>query len=223
MLDVMSEQSFSDAVHRPRRPLASAPRKSEKTRQAILDSALEFLWTQPFRDLTVANLMSAADASRPTFYQYFTDLHDLMGVLLDEVQHDILDAARPWFEGPGDPRTLLDESLSGLVGICYKRGPILRAVSDAAVADELLEKAWAGFMKGFDETVAAQIERQQAAGLVAQFPAHPVAVALNRLDTALLIDQFGRRPRGDRKAVLESLTRIWISTLYGLPESRQPA
>ncbi len=29
-------------------------RKSERTRQAILDGALEFLWSRPFREMTVA-------------------------------------------------------------------------------------------------------------------------------------------------------------------------
>lgn len=53
-------------------------RKSERTRQAILDSALKFLWTQPFRDVTVGALMPLTGTSRSAFYQYFTDLHDLM-------------------------------------------------------------------------------------------------------------------------------------------------
>jgi len=63
--------------------------------------------------------------------------------------------------------------------------------------------------------VAKRIEQHQAAGLVLQFPARPIAVALNRLDASLLIEQFGRRPRGNPEAVRGALTRIWISTLYG--------
>lgn len=189
--------------------------KSERTREVILEAALEFLWTRPFRDLTVAELMSAAGASRPTFYQYFTDLHDLMGVLLDGLRNDILVAASPWFEHDGDPQLHLQEALAGLVRVCYDRGPILRAVADAAVSDEGLEKSWRQFMKSFDDAVAARIEQQQAAGFIAPFAAGPVAVALNRLDASLLIEQFGRRPRGNPDVVLAALTRIWTATLYG--------
>ena len=159
--------------------------------------------------------MSLAGASRPAFYQYFADLHDLMEMLLDGMRHDILSAAKPWLEGEGSPAPLLQESLSGLVKVCYQRGPILRAVADAAASDERLEKAWDRFLEDFDDAVADRIEQHQAAGLVPQFPARPVAVALNRLDASLLIEQFGRRPRGNPQAVRESLTRIWISTLYG--------
>jgi len=160
--------------------------------------------------------MSVAGASRPAFYQYFSDLHELMETLLHGIGDDIYEVAKPWFEKDGDPVPLLQETLSGLVKVCYRRGPILRAVAEAAVSDERLERAWAEFLKGFDDSVAERIEQQQAAGLIAQFPARPVAMALNRLDASLLIDQFGRRPRGNPEAVRESLTRIWISTLYGV-------
>jgi len=139
-----------------------------------------------------------------------------METLLHEIGDDIYGVSKPWFEEDGDPVPLLIETLSGLVRVCYRRGPILRAIAEAAVSDERLERAWAEFLKGFDDAVAERIEQQQAAGWVPQFPARPVAVALNRLDASLLIDQFGRRPRGNSEAVRESLTRIWISTLYGV-------
>jgi hypothetical protein len=37
-----------------------------------LNGALEFLWTQPFREMTVAELMSITGVSRSAFYQYFS-------------------------------------------------------------------------------------------------------------------------------------------------------
>ena len=160
--------------------------------------------------------MSRLGASRPTFYQYFTDLADLMTVLLEGLRTDILTVASPWFEGEGDPIPQLKTSLSGLVNVCYERGPILRAVADAAISDANLEKTWAKFLKSFDDGVAARIEQYQSQGLIKPFPAYPIAVALNRLDASLFIEQFGQRPRGKRDAVLRALTRIWCSTLYGV-------
>jgi AcrR family transcriptional regulator len=213
----MSEKTAISRSARERRRGIPAPLKSEKTREAILEAALDFLWTQPFRDLTVAQLMEDAGASRPTFYQYFADLHDLMGELLDGLRDDILVAAEPWFVGQGNPLPHLELALSGLVAVCYERGPILRAVADAAVSDAGLERTWRQFLDSFDDAVAARIEQQQEAGYVAQFPARPVAVALNRLDAGLLIEKFGRRPRSNRDDVLAALKRIWVSTLYGEP------
>ena len=207
-------------THRSRIPLrtvVSSPpklRKSDRTRKAILDGALEFLWSRPFREMTVAQLMSIPGVSRSVFYQYFTDLHDLMETLLGGIEEDIFEAAIPWFSGEGDPVALLQESLAGLVRVCYARGPVLRAVADASTADERLERAWATFLRKFDDAVTARIEQQQAESLIPEFDARPIAVALNRLDASLLIHAFGRRPRSNPEPVQESLTRIWTSTLY---------
>ena len=190
-------------------------RKSERTRQSILDAALTFLWTHPFRDLTVGPLMSVAGTSRSAFYHYFEDLHDLMEVLLRSMEKDIFDVTAPWFQGEGDPVPLLEESLGNLVRVCYQQGPVLRAVTDAAPMDERLEKAWTSFIKDFDDAVTQRIEQHQAVGLIKPFDARPVANALNRMDANLMIHHFGRRPRGNRESVRDAIVRVWISTLYG--------
>ena len=191
-----------------------APRKSEQTRNEILEAALDFLWTQPFRDLTVSELMSKTSAGRSAFYQYFGDLYELIETLLRGLEVAIFDVATQWLHGEGDALTQLKESLTGLVQVCYERGPILRAVSDAAVNDERLEREWKKFLAKFDDAVAARIEDHQQQGLIADFEARPVAIALNRMDASLLIDAFGRRPRRQQQPVLDAILRIWTSTLY---------
>ena len=193
--------------------LGSSPRKSDQTRAAILNGALEFLWTQPFREMTVAELMSITGVSRSAFYQYFSDLHELMEILLQGVAEAIFVAADPWFNSEGNA-TLLQQSLARLVEVCYERGPILRAVAEASTTDERLERAWADFLAEFDDAVSNRIEQHQAEGLISKFDARPVAIALNRLDVSLLIHVFGRHPRSNPEPVRGAITRIWMSTLY---------
>jgi AcrR family transcriptional regulator len=208
---------FKQSRSRPRVAPESRPRigKSERTRAAIVDAALEFIWSHPFRDMTVNSLMTSTDLSRSAFYQYFEDLHDLMENLLDMLTDEVFAATGSWFQGTGDPVILLNESLAGLVNVCYRLGPILRAVDDAAATDERLEKAWSQLEKQFDDAVTARIQADQAQGLISDFEARPVAIALNRLDAYTLIDAFGQRPRKQPQPVREALARIWISTLYG--------
>jgi AcrR family transcriptional regulator len=189
-------------------------RKSDRTRLAILEGALELLWSRPFRDLTVAQLMATAGVSRSAFYRYFDDLSALMEALLLGLQDEIFSVASPWFSGEGDPVESLREGLAGQVRVCFEQGPILRAVADAAANDERLERAWADFLTQFDDAVAAQIEAQQAQGIIAAFDARPVAVALNRMDASMLIHAFGRHPRQTPDSVLAALTRVWVSALY---------
>jgi len=189
--------------------------KSERTRAAILNEALDFLWTRPFRDMTVTSLMAPTGASRSTFYQYFSDLHEVMETLLTMLQEEIFVAVEPWLAGVGDPVALIRETLSGLVDVCYQRGPFLRAITDAASTDSRLETAWLQFLVGFDDASTACIEADQKQGLIPDFEVRAVAFALNRLNAYTLLQAFGQRPRQQPDPVREALTRIWISTLYG--------
>jgi AcrR family transcriptional regulator len=189
--------------------------KADRTRAVILDSALGFLWSQPFHELTVTKLMQPTGAVRSTFYRYFKDLQEVMEVLLDSLKDEIFIAVEPWLTGRGDPVALVNQTLGGLVDTCYNRGPFLRAFTDAASSDARFEKAWKNFMESFDEAATARIEADQQQGLIPEFDAYPVAFALNRLDAATLIDAFGRRPRKQREPIRIALTRIWVSTLYG--------
>ena len=167
--------------------------KSERTRAAILNSALDFIWSHPFRDLKVESLMAPTGVSRSAFYQYFKDLHELMETLLDMLRSEVMAVTGPWFEGVGDPVVLLSESLDGLVDVCYHRGPILRAIDDAAATDTRLEKAWTQFFGEFNDAVTARIEADQSQGLIPDFAARPVAIALNHLDAYTLIEAFVKR------------------------------
>jgi len=189
--------------------------RAERTRAAIVNAALEFIWSHPFRDMTVGSLMAATDVSRSAFYQYFQDLHEVMETLLDILKGEVFSVAQPWFKGVGDPVALLSESLAGLIDFGYRRGPIMRATDDAAATDKRLEKAWAQFLNQFDDAVAVRIEADQKQGLIPDFDARPVAVALNRLDAYTIIEAFGQRPRKQPEPVREALARVWVSTLYG--------
>ena len=189
--------------------------KSDRTRATILNAALDFIWTHPFRDMTVSSLMASTGLSRSAFYPHFNDLHEVMEILLDMVREEIQAATGSWFTGVGDPVVLLNESLDGLVDVCYHRGPILRAIDDAAPTDKRLENDWAQFFDEFNNAVSTRIKADQEQGLIPDFAARPVAIALNHLDAYTLIEAFGRRPRKKPEPVRVALARIWISTLYG--------
>jgi AcrR family transcriptional regulator len=189
--------------------------KSDRTRADILNAALEFIWSRPFCEMSVSSLMATTKNSRSAFYQYFEDIHQLMKALLDMMAEEIFVAASPWITGVGDPVALINESLSGLVKVCYRRGPFLQAIFDATSTDQRFEKDWSEFLGGFDDAGCARIEGDQKQGLIAAFDAFPVAFALNRLDAYTIIEAFGKRPRRKPKPVRKALVRLWVSTLYG--------
>lgn len=181
-----------------------------------MNSAVRFLWEHTFRDLTIGGLMEDTPLSRPAFYQYFKDLHELMEALLREVAAVMHQTANPWISGEGEPIAALKESLKGVVQTTLEHGPVFRAIAEAAPLDERLEKTWSAFMGRWDELVEARIKAQQKQGLISRsLDAGRVANALNTLDASLLIAEFGRRPQGNPKDVLDTLHHIWVATLYG--------
>jgi AcrR family transcriptional regulator len=211
----MSEITTSSRPPRVRPQPVLKLGKSERTRAAILDAALAFLWSNPFRDMSVNTLMATTSVSRSAFYQYFHDVHELMEAMLADLGEEILKFITPWLEGEGDAIDLLEESLSELVRICHKQGPFLQAISDAAPRHERLEILWMEFLDNFDDVIAARIEADQGLGLTPAFAARPVAVALNRTNAYTVIQAFGKHPRAESGPVREALQRIWVSTLYG--------
>lgn len=223
----MSERIKSDLRREQTSLLASSPSKTAVARAAILEAAKELLESHPFRDLTVGKLMQSTRYSRPTFYQHFNDLHSLMEALLDGVKGGIIEGAQPWLTGEGDPVENLRTSLWGLVEVGAQHGAILKAVADAASNDARLELVWESFLGAFDEVVAARIAEEQSKGLTPDFDPFPVACALNRMDAALLINQFGQGQKGSKDDTLSALVRIWLSTLYpisaeGLIKQKSP-
>jgi AcrR family transcriptional regulator len=195
----------------------------EEARREILDSAARFLKKRDFRDLTVGEVMAGTTLSRPAFYQYFKDVQDLIVSLLHDIEAVMHETASPWLKGEGDPIASLRESNWGVVQTCVEHGPIIRAIVEAAPLDERLEQAWTSFMERWDVAAEARIVAQQRDGLIPPLDARRIAKALNSLDVNLVVAAFGRHPQDDPEDVLETMHRVWSSTLYGrLPRARIP-
>jgi AcrR family transcriptional regulator len=165
--------------------------------------------------MTVGNLMKLTSLSRSSFYNHFEDPYELMESLLVILESDILKGANPWLTDDGDPVALLHESLAAEVDICYRCGPFMKAVHDAAAIDIRVESAWYGFLGRFDDVTAERISADQELGLIESFDPRPVATALNQIDASMYVRIFGQRPRGQQAPVLDAISRLWISSLYG--------
>jgi hypothetical protein len=153
--------------------------------------------------------------SRSCFYNYFTDTFDLAESLLSTLESEILAGASPWLIDHGDPVALLHQSLVAEVQTCYRCGPFLKAVTDAGGSDAHLEAGWYGMLERFDDVVFRRIVADQELGLIKSFDPRPVATTLNQVNASMYVRLFGTRPRGRPGPVLDAISRLWISTLYG--------
>jgi len=60
--------------------------RSRYTRQVLSESLVSLIQEKPFEKVTVKELCEKAAVNRATFYTYYSDIHDLMGQLWEDMK-----------------------------------------------------------------------------------------------------------------------------------------
>ena len=203
-------ESGAGTVRRRRRTPEAAERE-------IVEAAEALLREKPFRDLTVDDLMRRTGLSRPSFYVYFRDRHDLVLKLVEQIGGELFAMSERWYAGTGAGPALVREAIDGVVGVFAEHGPALRALADAAAEDPRVEAAYVAILERFVDATARHIEEEVAAGRVLPLDPVPTATALTWMMERYLQLQIGRTPGAAVEPVADTLTTIWSRVLYGTP------
>ena len=191
-------------------------RSPEEAEREILAAAEELLRERPFRDLTVDEVMRRTDLSRPSFYVYFKDRHQLVLRVAERLGDEMLSLTSRWFEGTGpDGAASFREALTGTVTVYDRHGPVLHALADAATVDPEVERTYNAIMQTFIDATTTHIEAEIAAGRVLPLDAGQTARALCLMNDRYLLATLGRTRTASPETVVETLATIWTRTLYG--------
>jgi AcrR family transcriptional regulator len=159
--------------------------------------------------LTIDEVMGGTGLSRPAFYVYFRDRHDLVLRLIGEIGAELFEMADRWLKG-GDLRAGVD----GVVAVYAQHGPVLRAISDAAVDDPDVEKAYHGLVQRFIDATAEHIRLEQRRGRAEGMTARRTAAALVWMNERYLSICLGGGKQLKPREVADTLHQIWTRTLY---------
>ena len=170
---------------------------------------------RPLRELTVDELMRRTQLSRPSFYVYFRDRHELVLRLMEDIGAELFAMSERWYKGTGDGPALIREAIEGVVSVYAAHGPVMRAIADAAVEDRRVEEAYATLIERFEEATARHIEQEVAAGRVLPLDPSQTATALTWMMERYLLLSFGRAEGTPPEQAVEVLTTIWSRVLYG--------
>jgi AcrR family transcriptional regulator len=184
-------------------------RSPAEAEREILESAEHFLRRRPLRELTIDEVMAGTGLSRPAFYVYFRDRHDLVLRLIAEIGSELFEMADKWLKG-GDLRG----GVEGVVAVYAKHGPVLRAISDAAVDDPDVEQAYHGLVQRFIDATADHIRSEQRGGRAAGMTAKRTAAALVWMNERYLSMCLGGSKPVRPREVADTLHQIWTRTLY---------
>jgi len=189
-------------------------RTPEAAQREIVEAAEALLRERPFRELTVDEVMRRTGLSRPSFYVYFKDRHELVLRLVGHLEAELLNVANHWYESVGGGPAVLREALDGLVSVYGEHSAPLRALADAATDDPDVEAAYGALVDRFVGVTAAHIEQEMAAGDIASVDAAETAKALVWMTERYLYHSFGPARRVPAAKVTETLATLWARALY---------
>jgi AcrR family transcriptional regulator len=199
-----------------RPPLGRRRRRTpEEAEREIIAAAAALLRERPFRELTVDEVMRRTELSRPSFYVYFRDRHQLVLRVVELLGGELFTMSERWLCGSGDRRAVARDALEGIVSVFAEHGPVLRALADAATDDPRVEQAYGALVQRFVDATARFIEDEVAAGRVLPLEPRETAKALVWMMERYLSLSLGREPLTPRHAVVDALATIWIRVLYG--------
>jgi TetR/AcrR family transcriptional regulator, ethionamide resistance regulator len=190
----------------------------ESTRGEILAAADRFLRESPYRELSVEVVMAQTNLTRTAFYRHFDDITDLVLRLLADLSSDLYAVAERWGAHSGsDDRAATREGLAGTVDFFISHGPLVRAIAEAAATDEQIERGYQAALETFIEITTEALDRLVAHGQLHAPDTRALARALNLMNAAYLLQEFGHEPAGDRKLAVATLETVWLRVLGPVP------
>jgi AcrR family transcriptional regulator len=188
-------------------------------RESILTATASLLATTQFGDLSVQDILSAAEISRGSFYFYFDSKHDVLAELVRRAVTGGHGAAEPWLADPSDKAAALRAAISAGARLWQANAPILRAIVENWRTDPRLTTLWLEQMQSFTDATVAQIRADSAAtARLSNLDIVTVASTLTWLgERVYYLAALGTPPFDNEDALIDTLVHIWTSTLYGEP------
>lgn len=196
--------------------------KGDLTSQAILDTAEHLLETRSLDDIAVDELTSGAGISRSTFYFHYESREAVLYALSERVAEGLYDSAALWLRrGSEPPEDSIRRAIAGTVALWRAHGPVLRAAVRARDTSELMRGFWSGVARRFVDSTAQQIEIEREAGIAVPGPpaARALATVLVTMNESMCYSlSLSRRSAARDREVVETLTAVWLRSVYGVPQ-----
>ncbi|MEB3063156.1 TetR/AcrR family transcriptional regulator [[Mycobacterium] zoologicum] len=207
------------------RPGSTRTRSRRSTRpsgddreQAILATAERLLEERSLTEISVDDLAKGAGISRPTFYFYFKSkdavLLSLLGPLIESADAEFVGAVQRL---PTDPRRIWRSGIKAFFVAFTSHRAIARAGTEALATSPEFRAVWNGFMGRWIEQTAAMItaERERGAAPVT-IDALDLATSLNQMnERTMMAALVAEKPSVPPEKVVDTLTHIWVSSIYG--------
>jgi AcrR family transcriptional regulator len=187
---------------------------------AILTATERLLAEVPLHELSVAQIINAAEISRATFYFYFSSKFAVLTALVERAIGEIYAVSRPFLDRsdalPID--VALRQRIQASARIWDAHRPVLQATVENWHVFPELRTVWLKVLDGLTAAIAAEIDRERAAGRAPSGPDSRklAAVLAWTTERCLYVAGLGVRDflTGEEETVA-ALTRLWLGAMYG--------
>ncbi|MCB0868709.1 MAG: TetR/AcrR family transcriptional regulator [Solirubrobacterales bacterium] len=192
-------------------------RRHERTRQELIEAALNQSAAGSFKDLTVEGITREAGVARSAFYVYFGDKEELLlGAIEDLIASHQNRLGRCWKQ-TDEPRQDIERGIYGMARVYSDSSGLLALAGEAATYDEEVRELWTTVIETTTEGTRDEIERLQKTGAVNAL-LDPEALAEGLvLMTERSFQIHLAQGESDPGEVASSLTRVWWAALFGRP------
>jgi TetR/AcrR family transcriptional regulator, ethionamide resistance regulator len=201
-----------------------APRKRgrrPKTHDAVLRATTELLERVPLAELSVAQILTAAQVGRTSFYEHFSSKEDVVVKLVRSIAAEVAEGMEPILHRGARPvEEAFREGLGNWMRIGARYRPLLVATIEEWPAVPALRRVWFRILDAMTEQLASIIDDDRAAGLAPPgAPSRALAASLAwGAERSFHIAMTGHHPTlVDTDALIEPLVQLYVGTIYGRP------
>lgn len=210
--------------------LASPPRKRgrrPKTHAAVLEATTRLLEATPLSELSVAQILAAAQVGRTSFYEHFSSKEDVVVKLVRGIVAEVAEGLEPMFDRGGRPvEDAFREGLGNWMRISARYKPLLVAAIEEWPTVPALRRLWFRTIDAMAAQLTVLIDAERAAGVAPPgAPSDALGATLAwGAERAFHIAVTGHHPTlVDEDTLVEPLVQLYIGTIYGQPvHARDP-
>jgi TetR/AcrR family transcriptional regulator, ethionamide resistance regulator len=189
---------------------------------AILDTARRLFEERSIAEVSVDDLAKGAGLSRPTFYFYFPSKDAVLVALFKRAIHEADVAFEEHNQAPpaADRYEMYRAGISVFFDTFARHRGVTRAAHEIRTSHREVRELLVKFMDKWIDGTTAIIESERAQGLApTTLLARDLATALYLMNERALFASFAdEQPSIAQERLLDTLTHIWVTSIYGESE-----
>ena len=203
----------------PARGRRAARPSGDERQRAIVEAFEALLQTRPMAEIAIDEIAAGAAISRSAFYFYFASKQAVLLELLDRMVAEV-DERLAHVGAPGDdPAGWWRSTIGVFVEVFGTHRAVTVTLAEARATVPELRAEWnrrsARWVDSTAATIAAERRRGRAREVV---DPRATSIALNAMNEQVLVGAaVGEQPSLAADQVLDVLTDLWCTAIYGTP------